>query len=150
MSRIFLIYWEEVFKVDQPVESLMKTTMENIKKMVDVNTVVGDAVETTDGNVIVPVSKVSFAFITGGGEYAGTNDKEAGNTSKYPFAGGSGAGVTVQPIGFLATTNGQLKVIPVKYGSTVDRIVDMVPNLINNIENYLSKRKGSEEEKIEM
>lgn len=136
--------------MEQPVESLMKTTMENIKNMVDVNTVVGDAVETTDGNVIVPVSKVSFAFITGGGEYTGANDKEAGETSKYPFAGGSGAGVTVQPIGFLATTNGQLKVIPVKYSSAVDRIVDMVPDLINNIENYFSNKKDQEEGKIEM
>lgn len=136
--------------MEQPVESLMKTTMENIKNMIDVNTVIGDAMETTDGNVIVPVSKVSFAFIAGGGEYAGSNDKEEGDTSKYPFAGGSGAGVTVQPIGFLATTNGQLKVIPVKYSSAVDRIVDMVPDLINNMETYFSKRKDTEEEKIEM
>lgn len=137
--------------MQQPVESLMKTTMENIKNMIDVNTVVGDAVETTDGNVIVPVSKVSFAFIAGGGEYPGTSEKEEGDgSSKYPFAGGSGAGVTVQPIGFLATTNGQLKVIPVKYSSAVDRIVDMVPDLISNMENYLSKRKNSEEEEKEM
>lgn len=136
--------------MDQPVESLMKTTMENIKNMIDVNTVVGDAVETNDGTVIVPVSKVSFAFIAGGGEYAGTNDKEEGDSSKYPFAGGSGAGVTVQPIGFLATANGQLKVIPVRYSSAVDRIVDMMPNLISNVEEYLSKRKNTEEEKIEM
>lgn len=136
--------------MEQPVESLMKTTMENIKNMIDVNTIVGDAVETADGTVIVPVSKVSFAFIAGGGEYAGSTDKESGDTSKLPFAGGSGAGVTVQPIGFLATTNGQLKVIPVKYSSAVDRIVDMVPNLISNMENYLGKRKDAEEEKIEM
>nr|HPL54295.1 GerW family sporulation protein [Bacillota bacterium] len=113
--------------MDQPVESLMKTTMENIKNMIDVNTVIGDAVETKDGTVIVPVSRVCFAFVAGGGEYGETAGNEEENTSKYPFAGGSGAGVTVQPIGFLATTNGQLKVIPVRYGSTVDRIVDMVP-----------------------
>ena len=136
--------------MEQPVESLMRTTMENIKNMIDVNTVVGDAVETGDGTVIVPVSKVSFAFIAGDGEYAGANEKEEGDASKYPFAGGSGAGVTVQPIGFLATTNGQLKVIPVKYSSAMDRIVDMVPNLISTMENYLSKRKDSEEEKIEI
>ncbi|HNR05101.1 MAG TPA: GerW family sporulation protein, partial [Bacillota bacterium] len=88
--------------MDQPVQSLMKTTMENIKNMIDVNTVVGDAVETKDGTVIVPVSKVSFAFIAGGGEYTGATDKNEEDASKYPFAGGSGAGVTVQPIGFLA------------------------------------------------
>jgi sporulation protein YtfJ len=139
-----------VFNLEQPVESLMRTTMENIKNMIDVNTVIGDAVQTNDGSVIVPVSKVSFAFIAGGGEYSGGADKNECDAAKYPFAGGSGAGVTVQPIGFLATTNGQLKVIPVKYSSAVDRVVDMVPNLISNMENYLSKRKDSEEEKIEI
>lgn len=133
--------------MEQPVESLMRTTMENIKSMIDVNTVIGDAVETKDGNVIVPVSKVSFAFVAGGGEFAGTGgDKEEGDASKYPFAGGSGAGVTVQPIGFLATTNGQLKVIPVRYSSAVDRIIDMVPDFVNNIEGMLNKKKNIEEE----
>jgi len=139
-----------VFSLEQPVESLMRTTMENIKNMIDVNTVVGDAVETKDGTVIVPVSKVSFAFIAGGGQYSGSPDKEEMEGNNYPFAGGSGAGVTVQPIGFLATTNGQLKVIPVKYSSAMDRVVDMVPNLISNMESYLNKRKNPEDEKIEM
>lgn len=139
-----------MFRLDQPVESLMKTTMENIKNMIDVNTIIGDAVETRDGDVIVPVSKVSLAFIAGGGEYSGASDKEESGSSKYPFAGGSGAGVTVQPIGFLATSNGQLKVIPVRYSSAIDRIVDMVPNLITNMESYLNKKKDADEEKIEM
>ena len=136
-----------MFSLEQPVESLMRTTMENIKNMIDVNTVIGDAVETKDGTVIVPVSKVCFAFVAGGGEYAGSNDKQEGDASKLPFAGGSGAGVTVQPIGFLATANGQLKVIPVRYSSTMDRIVDMVPDIINNMEGYFKKKKDPEEEK---
>lgn len=136
--------------MEQPVESLMKTTMESIKNMIDVNTVVGDPVETKDGTVIVPVSKVSLAFISGGGEYPGKAEKEDEERAKYPFAGGGGAGVTVQPIGFLATSNGQLRVIPVRYSSAADRIVDMVPNLLNNIEEYLSKRKETEAEKVEM
>lgn len=135
--------------MEQPVESLMRTTMENIKNMIDVNTVIGDAVQTNDGSVIVPVSKVSFAFIAGGGEYGGAADRDE-EALKLPFAGGSGAGVTVQPIGFLATSNGQLKVIPVKYGSALDRVVDMVPNLINNMENLMNRRKGQEDEKIEI
>lgn len=136
--------------LEQPVESLMRTTMENIKSMIDVNTVVGDAVETKDGTVIVPVSKVSFAFVTGGGEYSGQQERSEDDTAKYPFAGGSGAGVTVQPIGFLATTNGQLRVIPVRYSSAVDRIIDMVPNFISNVEEMLNKRKENESEKTEM
>jgi sporulation protein YtfJ len=139
-----------VLLLEQPVESLMRTTMENIKNMIDVNTVIGDAVETKDGTVIVPVSRVCFAFAAGGGEYVGQKDKGETEQSKYPFAGGSGAGVTVQPIGFLATTNGQLKVIPVKYSSALDRIIDMVPNFITNIEDIINKRKDNEEETVQV
>jgi len=128
----------------------MRTTMENIKNMIDVNTIVGDAVETKDGTIIVPVSKVSLAFVAGGGEYMGQKERGEEEATKYPFAGGSGAGVTVQPIGFLATTNGQLKVIPVKYSSAVDRIIDMMPNFINNIEEFVKSRKEKEEENLEM
>lgn len=138
--------------MQQPVESLMKTTMENIKNMIDVNTVVGDAVETKDGTVIVPVSRVSFAFVAGGGEYPAGQDNQ-GNTqdgdgqgAKMPFAGGSGAGVTVQPIGFLATTNGQLKVLPVNYNNSMERLIDMVPTFISNLEDVMTKRAEKRED----
>ncbi len=139
--------------MQQPVESLMKTTMENIKNMIDVNTVVGDAVETKDGTVIVPVSRVSFAFVAGGGEFPGSQDNNGSNPqqgdaqgTKLPFAGGSGAGVTVQPIGFLATSNGQLKVLPVNYNNTMERLIDMVPTFISNLEEVMTKRADKKEE----
>src|SRR4051794_31433825 len=103
--------------MEQPVESLMKTTMQNIKSMIDVNTVVGDAVETKDGTIIVPISKVSFAFVAGGGEYNNKTQNNEQETNKLPFAGGSGAGVTVQPLGFLTTNNGQLRMLPVNYNN---------------------------------
>lgn len=131
--------------MDQTVEGLMRTTMENIKKMVDVNTVVGDAVETKDGTVIVPVSRVSFAFVAGGGEFGSRDNTEAQNN---PFAGGTGAGVTVQPLGFLATNNGQLRMLPVNYNTTVDRIIDLVPNFIENVENMMAKREEKKKEEI--
>lgn len=137
-----------MFYLEQPVESLMRTTMENIKNMIDVNTVIGDAVETKDGNIIVPVSRVSFAFVAGGGEYTGAPNKEENDPGKLPFAGGSGAGITVQPIGFLAATNGQLKVIPIRYSNAVDRIIDMVPDIVNNIESYLVKNKDLNEKEF--
>jgi sporulation protein YtfJ len=72
-----------------PIEELMKTAMESIKEMVDVNTIVGDAVQTVDGTVIIPVSRVSFGFAAGGGEYAKGDNKN--QDSKFPFAGGSGS-----------------------------------------------------------
>lgn len=73
-----------------PIESLMGTSMESIREMVDVNTVIGDAVQTQDGSTIIPISKVSFGFVAGGGEYAGMQTQ-----SDLPFAGGAGAGVSV-------------------------------------------------------
>ncbi len=133
--------------MEQSVDSLMRTTMENIKKMVDVNTVVGDAVETKDGTIIVPVSKVSFAFVAGGGEFG---KKHTGGSveNDNPFAGGTGAGVTVQPLGFLATNNGHLRILPVNYNTTVDRIIDLVPNLIENVENMIGKREEKHRDEI--
>jgi len=112
----------------------MKTTLENIKDMIDVNTVIGDPVETSDGTIIIPISKLGFAFLSGGGDVLGNNE----DTSKS-FAGGSGAGVTVNPIGFLSITNGQIRMIPANYNNPLDRIIDMLPRLIDKIENR--KRK---------
>ncbi len=131
----------------QAVESLMKTTMENIKNMIDVNAVIGDAVETKDGAVLIPISKVCFAFVTGGGELTQKNSNAGDAASNgEPFAGGTGAGVSVHPIGFLATTNGQLRMLPVHYNNAVDKIIDLVPNFIENIENLISKKGENKKE----
>lgn len=78
-----------------PIQGLMETSMQSIRDMVDVNTVLGDAVTARDGSTVVPVSRVSFGFVAGGGEYG-----ERGVGENYPFAGGAGAGVTLQPVGF--------------------------------------------------
>jgi sporulation protein YtfJ len=114
----------------------MKTTMDSIKEMVDVNTIVGDAVETVDGSVIIPISKVCFGFAAGGTEYRSKvpSSKNEEEPSKLPFGGGSGAGVSVQPVAFLVVGNGQIKLLPVNYSSVIDRIVDLAPEVIENIE----------------
>lgn len=80
---------------EHPIQGLMKTAMESIKEMVDVNTVIGDAVEAPDGSVIIPVSRVGLGFAAGGSEFGDNRESE------LPFGGGSGAGVSVQPVGFL-------------------------------------------------
>ena len=129
--------------MNQPVQGLMKTTMESIKNIIDVNTVVGDAVETKDGTIIVPVSRVSFAFVAGGGDLTPNNTTPtAEEDSNHPFAGGSGAGVSVQPIGFLVTTNGQLRMMPVNYNTAVDRMIDLVPTFIENINSMRNKKNN--------
>ena len=96
---------------EHPIQSLIKTSMESIKEMVDVNTVVGDAVETQDGTVIIPVSRVCFGFAAGGSEFDVKTSKEndKGEKSKLPFGGGSGAGVSVQPMAFMVVGQGQIR-----------------------------------------
>lgn len=110
----------------------MKTAMESIKGMVDVNTVVGDPVETQDGSVIIPVSRVAFGFAAGGGEYSAQNDHHA-QTPDFPFGGGSGAGVSVQPMGFLVVGHNQIRMLPVDGGQPIERIIDMAPTLIDKL-----------------
>lgn len=112
----------------------MKTAMESIRGMVDVHTVVGDAVQTQDGTVIIPISRVSFGFAAGGGEYgfaAGRDGAAPGQEERaWPFAGGSGAGVTVQPLGFLVVGRGEVRLLPVTERALYDRLIDLLAVLV--------------------
>ncbi len=125
-----------------PIEGLMKTAMESIKDMVDVNTIVGDAVETPDGSVIIPISKVGFGFASGGGEYNQNgkklNDTNPSNTD-LPFAGGAGAGVSVQPVAFMVVGQGQIRLLPVNQNTTVERVIDLAPQIMTEIQNMLNQ-----------
>ncbi|NMA95494.1 MAG: sporulation protein YtfJ [Clostridiales bacterium] len=112
-----------------PIENIMKTTMENIKDMIDVNTIVGDAVETSDGTVIIPISKVSFGFVAGGGDHANIQEGNTQTTSETPFAGGSGAGVTVSPMAFLVVAQNKIRLLSTNFNTPIDRVVDMIPKL---------------------
>lgn len=127
----------------------MKTAMESIKDMIDVNTVVGDPVETQDGSVIVPVSRVAFGFAAGGGDYdSGGEVGEEG--PMLPFAGGSGAGVSVQPVGFLVVSHGTVRVLPVDGGAVLDRIIDIMPQVIGQIQSMVrgGDDRGEELKKV--
>ena len=123
----------------QPIESIMTTTMENIRDMVDVNTVIGDPVNTPDGSTVIPISRVSFGFVAGGGEYAaGDMPVQSGNA--LPFAGGTGAGVTVQPMGFLFIGQDQVRLLPAQYYAPVDRIIEMVPQVLCDVRRMFSEK----------
>ena len=108
----------------------MRTAMQSLEGMVDVNTVVGDAVETRDGTVIVPVSQVSFGFVAGGGEY-GTARR--GGEPPLPFGGGSGAGVSVRPVAFLIVQTGSVRLLPVDQRASLERLLDLAPELLDRI-----------------
>lgn len=127
-----------------PIDNLMKSTMENIKNMVDVNTIVGDAVESKDGSTIIPISKVTFGFASGGSEF---NSKLPNtNGTKFPFGGGSGAGVTIRPVAFLVLKNDSVRLLSCDQDNTYDRIVDTVPQIIDMIKNFGKNKKETETE----
>lgn len=130
-----------------PIDELMKTAMESIRDMVDVNTIVGDAVQTADDTVIIPVSRVTFGFAAGGGDYQGQRDsKSDSDNSGFPFAGGSGAGVKIHPVAFLVVgKNNTIKLLPVEHNTTLDRIMDFIPIIIDKIAPFVSNKKDGEE-----
>ncbi len=123
----------------QPIESIMTTTMENIRDMVDVNTVIGDAVSTPDGSTVIPISRVSFGFVAGGGEYS-AGDARQGLDSSLPFAGGTGAGVTVHPMGFLYLNQDQVRLLPAQHYAPIDHIIEMVPQVISDVRRMISDK----------
>ena len=117
----------------------MGTSMESIREMVDVNTVVGDPVQTQDGSTIIPISKVSFGFVAGGGEYlCGTMRPQ---TEEMPFAGGAGAGVSVHPMGFLVCSQNGVRLLSANCTSPMERIVEMIPPALEGL-----KAMGEEED----
>ena len=122
---------------EHPIQGLMKTAMENLKEMVDVNKIVGDAVETPDGHVIIPVSRVTFGYVAGGTEFDSMDKQQVTEKNAFPFGGGSGGGVSVQPVAFLVCGLGEIKVIPVDRGAILDRLVDLAPQVIQYIQGLL-------------
>lgn len=149
---------------EHPIQGLMMTAMENLKEMVDVNTIIGEPVETVDGQVIIPVSKVGFGFAAGGTEFGGqgkvqtqesrtsrsensverrTERRDESNNSgshkQYPFGGGSGGGVSITPVAFIVVGPQGIRLLNME-GSThlYDRLIDFAPQLI---ERFSRKKK---------
>lgn len=121
---------------NHPIENLMKSTMENITNMIDVNTIVGDPVETKDGSLIIPISKVSFGFASGGSEF---NTCLNSDNPKYPFGGGSGAGVSVKPVAFLVIKCDSVRLLPLEQNGSYDRVIDSIPQIIDTIKGLMKK-----------
>ncbi len=123
---------------NNPISELMQTTMDNVKKVLKVDTVVGDPIITPDGITLVPISKISLGFGGGGVEF---NSKKAGEAR--PYGGGNATGVKIEPIGFLVIKEGTVRMINVTppASNTVDRIIDLVPQVMDRVDNFIAKQK---------
>lgn len=120
---------------EHPIQGLMGITMQKIKEMVDVNTIIGEPIFTPDGTTIIPVSKVSFGFASGGSDLPTKDPKET-------FGGGGGAGITLQPLAFLVVKDGDVKLLQLATGNTTaDRVVNSVPDIIDKLSDAFSKAK---------
>ena len=124
---------------NNPISQLMQTTMDNVKNVLKVDTVVGDPIITPDGITLVPISKISLGF-GGGGVAFGA--KKAGDDR--PYGGGNATGVKIEPIGFLVIKEGTVRMINVTppASNTVDRIIDMVPQVMDRVDNFIDKQKN--------
>lgn len=128
---------------NHPIENLMKATMENIKDMIDVDTVIGNPVTAADGTTIIPISRVSFGFASGGGEFK-DNTPSPNPPGKYPFAGGSGAGISLKPVGFLVVHGVNIRFLSVDNINPLDKLIDSMPQAIDMITNFLNKHNDND------
>lgn len=127
---------------DHPIQGLMKTAMENLKEMVDVNTIVGDPVETPDGSVIMPVSKVGFGFAAGGSEFI--IDHQHDDEYKHPFGGGSGGGVSITPIAFLVVNSKGVKMVHLDSNTHLyEKLLDFAPQVVDKIQEMMGQSTSS-------
>lgn len=120
------------------LNNLMHSTMDRIREMVDTNTIVGQPITTPDGVTLIPISKVTFGFGGGGGNY-GAKDAQK-------FGGGNGAGAKIDPVAFLIVKDGSARILPVSMppASTVDRVVEMVPDILDKVEKFFDKKQEKE------
>ncbi|MEK4875648.1 GerW family sporulation protein [Bacillus sp. FSL W8-1127] len=128
---------------EHPIKGLMTTAMENLKEMIDVNTIIGDPVETPDGSVILTVSKVGFGFAAGGSEFKLDQNEQNSQEESLPFGGGSGGGVSITPIAFLIVNSQGYKMLHVDENThLMERILDVAPNAMEKIQGMFKNKDG--------
>ena len=126
---------------ENKVSGLLESSMEKIKQMVDVNTVVGEPITTPDGTTVIPISRVNYGFAAGGSDLPSKSQPQGGL-----FAGGSGAGVTVSPVALLSIHDGNVRVIQIEpYFSPVDRALEKIPDIADMLGSLFKKKEEPEE-----
>lgn len=120
------------------IEEIVNSAVEKIKKVIDSSTIIGEKIETKAG-VVIPLTKVSIGFVAGGGEYS-SDDKQIKSTGDYPFAGGTGAGVCVQPIAFLTIEGSKIGLIKVEGKTTLDKFIDIIPKVTEAVTDAIKEK----------
>ena len=140
------------------IENIIESSIEQIKRMVDVNTVIGDAVTTADGTMLLPVSRVCIGFATGGGEYeagdkrsrcARSSENSGISDANYPFSGATAVGMSLKPLAFLSVEQGNVRVLPAAPESALDKLADLVPQMLKAVERFASEMLDNRSKKCE-
>ena len=132
---------------ERPIDNMLEKTMQKIKEMVDINTIIGDPI-VVNNTSIIPISKVTYGFASGGSEFPNNKKSDDNKENKEPlFGGGSGAGVTISPIAFLTVTDSNVKILRVEpSNSSLDRVIDMLPGAIDKISSTFKKKDKKEQD----
>ena len=128
--------------MDHPIQGLMKAAMENLKEMVDVNTIVGEPVQTADGGVVLTVSKVAFGFGAGGSDFQ-TNDGQRAN-GNAAFGGGSAGGVSITPVAFLVVNKDGVNILHLQNATFSRKMIELAPQTIDKIQSMFQKEEKKE------
>ena len=141
---------------EHPIEGLMLTAMNSIKDMIDVNTIIGDPIQASNNIVVIPISKVSFGFAAGGSEFKGETAQEYKKQEKdeqiqyrLPFGGGTGAGVSLNPVAFLVIQDKMVKLLPVNHSTSLDKLLDYIPDLFEKVNTMMNKSMKHKKEKTD-
>ena len=134
----------KIYGTSDSINSLIDSAMEKIKTIVDSSTVIGDKVETQDGTVIIPISKVSVGYVVGGGEYADLSSRRVAN--HFPMAGGSSGGMSVTPVGFLVENKGEVKFVNVENKTLYQTILNMFNALLSKMDKESENESGQDDE----
>ena len=141
---------------EHPIEGLMLTAMNSIKDMIDVDTIIGEPIQAPNNIVVIPISKVSFGFAAGGSEFKGEtvnayNRREKDEQIQYrlPFGGGAGAGVSLSPVAFLVVQGDMVKLLPVNHSTSIDKLLDYIPDLFEKVKNMANKSMNCKKEQTD-
>lgn len=133
---------------ERPLKEIMDISMNRLRELVDVNAVIGDKITTDDGRVIIPISKVSFGFGSGGTEFPSKSQDKETQLKMAPFGGGGGGGVTITPIGFLVSDKNGVTILELSGGLTgIDKVINTIPSAVNKISDIFSKKNKQSKSK---